>query len=246
MPDFSKERQIIWSLLDKTDMSLAEYGSDGTCIVTDYVVQNINQMAIDMDATWVKQGCTKVVFYFRNIMPNYVIKLPFRGCYYSSYDENDNEYIDEDAVSYFSEASTYRENYNDWDYCETESYLYTKAKESNVEEFFAGTYLLGYYNDIYPIYISEYIANYHMPRAKDKIDYSALSSIYNEYVDFDKDTFANATAWYLLNHYGKERFSKLLKFLQDWGIDDLHSGNVFFNKDGDMKIVDYSGYNEDM
>ena len=37
MPDFSKEQKIVWSLLQKTDVSLAAYGSDSSEAVNDYV-----------------------------------------------------------------------------------------------------------------------------------------------------------------------------------------------------------------
>ena len=244
MPDFSKEREIVWSLLDKTEMSLATYGSDGTYAVNQYVLKNINQMGSDMDATWVKEGCTKVVFYFRKLMPNYVIKIPFMGCY--CFDDNDNEEINDENVYYFDEASSFNQNINEWDYCEAESFLYTKAIEAHVENFFAGTYFLGLYKDTYPIYISEYIANYHRPRSKNKIDLLALKDFYSQFDRNYLDSFEDSLSWYLLNYYGKERFAALMSFIQDWDITDLHYGNVFFTSNGELKIIDYSGYNESL
>ena len=203
-------------------------------------------MAAQMDATWVKQGCTKVVFYFRDLMPDYVVKIPFMGFYClpgDVYDEDEdinNIVMTADII----DADPFGENANAWDYCERESNLYEMAMKSHLEEFFAGTYFIGVYNGC-PIYISEYVDKYGWPRVQQKKfqnedDYEKIVSN----LENGEEAFGKKITLYLIEKYGKEKIVNLLHFIDDYDICDLHSGNVFFTQNGNLKIVDYSGYNE--
>ena len=56
---------------------------------------------------------------------------------------------------------------------------------------------------------------------------------YIEYDDYDR----------IESLFGEDkRFFDLYDFINDWKINDLHSGNFGYTKDGRVKIIDYSGY----
>ena len=47
-----------------------------------------------------------------------------------------------------------------------------------------------------------------------------------------------------IDDYGIEKANKLFQFLDDYEIDDLHTGNVMISeKTGKIVITDYSGFN---
>lgn len=141
---------------------------------------------------------------------------------------------------------TWEENNDDYDYCTIEARNYQDAIIEGVEEFFAASYELctvtpseckGLLNNIY-FYIQE----------KAEPDEEKTSSTCERYINGDCE---GSDPWYhdhsdtdrLESLFGEDKnFDKLLKFIKEWQINDLHSGNFGYTKDGIAKIIDYSGY----
>lgn len=225
----------ITDLLKDEDDILFSGGGDGCQDYLDdiYVfVENYHP-----EVNWIKNGVSKIVISYDNI-PNYVIKIPFKGHY--------NDYSDE--TEYFTDASYEKpyENINNWDYCETEARCYDHAKKYyHLEDMFAKTEYLGEIEDT-PIYISEKIitlmsdtrvknSNKHTEkiaktlRSKYEIDYS-----------FCEGDGLSA----FINCYGEKRAEDLVAFLEEYAISDLHEGNIGYDVYGNVKIIDYSNWND--
>lgn len=196
-----------------------------------------------MKFEWYDYGVSKIVFYFSDI-PDYVIKIPFQFYYNYEYDYKQDDYIETGELEEFSYADYDApfDNLNLWDYCETEAEYYNIAYFSHVDECFAGTeYLCKIQN--HPIYISE------------KIEF-VLSDNRGTIKPSDK-AFCTANKWtvnseyglqkampYFIDAYGEEKASEFLRFLNNNPIEDFHSGNFGFDKNGKIKLIDYSGWND--
>ena len=140
------------------------------------------------------------------------------------------------------------EDDDDFDYCTIEARNYQDAIIEGVEKFFAASYELctvtpseckGLCNNIY-FYIQE----------KAEPDEVKTSSTCERYINGD---YEDSEPWYhdhtdterLESLFGEDKnFNKLLKFINEWQINDLHSGNFGYTKDGIAKIIDYSGYED--
>jgi hypothetical protein len=129
-------------------------------------------------------------------------------------------------------------------WCAKEVEIYQKACASNLQEYFAATYLLGEFGG-WNFYIQEraycddnYVSDYF---------YSAASA------NYDKDDFEDEEDYYEAVSDAADNMSdeetimavfcspKLLEFLQEEELNDFHAGN--FGEIGDyMVLVDYSGY----
>lgn len=143
---------------------------------------------------------------------------------------------------------TWEEDDDDFDYCTIEAHNYQDAIIEGVGEFFAASYELctvtpseckGLLNNIY-FYIQE----------KAEPDEEKTSSTCERYINGDCES---SDPWYhdhsdtdrLESLFGEDKnFDKLLKFIKEWKINDLHSGNFGYTKNGIAKIIDYSGYED--
>lgn len=127
---------------------------------------------------------------------------------------------------------------SDWDYCEEEVYLYGKAVEWGVEDAFAQVVDFGT-EGTNPIYLQKKIA------CDDKRKQSSKESqdAYRKSFGSSEGELGASLGAVMLEKYGYDFVCELLRFLETYGISDLHCGNWGF--DGDMpKIVDYAGYHE--
>lgn len=170
-------------------------------------------------------GATKGVLIFENY--KFVIKIPFR------YDRN---YDDEQFCGANSEK-------NHWDYCNVEAELYESACDEHVEDCFAKTELLGYVNG-YPIYKQEmaliYTSADDSTTTHTKEDEKTVEVICD---DSNYDCFNTYWLSDVFAYYGEEKFYKLMNFIRNYDISDLHGNNIGYIG---MKpvLVDYSGFNE--
>lgn len=190
------------------------------------------------DYDFIGNGMTKMVFApkkFKDI----VIKIPIVG-----FLDEDHDISYYDSGSYFCESisNTYRKDGSfiyDYDYCNSECFLYEKAVKRGVSDFFASTRYLCEVNNT-SFYISDRC--YKTPRFnKTKKYYKNVipKEMYSTY-EFD---MSNKTMSSLIVDYGLEAFNNLIDFLDRYEISDIHSANVMFLKDK-IKIVDYSSFND--
>ena len=185
-------------------------------------------------------GATKIVLYYDDIQ-NWVVKLPFFGDFDPSAEEEDM-----DCYRYFSGANRYIPIDYDDNYCEVEAYLTKRAEEEGVVDMFAKTYFLGWINTI-PVYVSErvektvYNADNNYKRIKSAAETQSLYDFYNTELDtaglYDESTFR-----YFVDQYGVKKAEKLINFIMKYNIDDLSDSNIGFDKNGKIKIIDYSGF----
>lgn len=156
---------------------------------------------------------------------DYVIKIPFNGVWYD-YDK---------SFDYFWCAND-DENHK-WDYCFTEMICYNYAKKEKVEKAFCKTKLLGYTND-YPIYIQQRASVF--SDLKEEEDYrSERTEDYccsHGFRCFNPVWIADA-----IEYYGQSQFSRLMDFIDNYGIDDLHTENIGYIKNKPV-LIDYSDF----
>lgn len=183
-------------------------------------------------------GASKIVLFYNDI-ENWVVKLPFFGDYF----ESTGEYSD------YTEADKYLPVYNTNDYCEAEAYLTEKAVEYGIGDMFAKTYYLGSLNGI-PTYISEKVeetvcghyGHYEYSRANSAQETQELYNFYSTELDEAGLYYEQPTFRYFVDQYGQKKAEKLIQFIMDYNIDDLHSANIGFDKTGKIKLIDYSGF----
>lgn len=217
-------------------------GANATGIYTDHVALSSHLemiefvMLTNLEKPWeltdsknVKVACgmSKVV-----LIPeyeDYVIKIPFTGCYQENYDEDTGE------TSYEQVCDC------NWDYCDIEAANYANAT-SDLKEYLAETQFVGLYNNI-PIYVQEKIKC----SESDSNECDRTTYLDNE-IDYITDQ------WYcsdfcvvflkkILNKIGLQRTLSLLSEINE-SFDDIHDANYGYRFDGSPVIFDYSGYDE--
>lgn len=185
-------------------------------------------------------GATKGVIIPKD--QNYVIKIPFHGSFEEEYDEND-EWTE---IFYpFCGANSYL-SCQDWDYCLKEVEIYEKAIEAGVEEAFAQTL---FYDEIknYPIYTQEKITNtynekYHWNRKPEEDQEKTLKTAeLAKTIGIKNFNFTWLSD--VMDYFGENFVIKLLKFIQQEEIHDLHGDNLGYIYDRPV-ILDYAGYRE--
>lgn len=181
----------------------------------------------------VRNGISKACILLDDVP--YVLKIPFN--FYE--EEYDRDWYDVESEP-FSKANNDNRFY--WDYCLSEVLNYRKAKKEGVNEFFCKTRLLGFVNE-HPIYIQQRAVPFFVireierqsERSKRMIDYCRRK---------DFGTFNPVWQAEAFNYYGKKKFDKLMTFLDECGIYDLHTENVGYIDDRPV-IFDYSDFKED-
>lgn len=172
------------------------------------------------EAIWWHSGVSKIVFSF-SFLPEYVIKIPFKGY--------NIDYIFEYA------GGTIRE----WDYCEKEEMEYQRLRKKGVEDFFTKTEYLGKVQD-YPVYIAEK-ASTEGDSDEDSLEGRCWSSISWVNSFHISEAISDQFIEYWQEHNGCESTKKLLNAINTLGIGDLHRGNMGFIQD-ELKIIDYSDF----
>lgn len=119
-----------------------------------------------------------------------------------------------------------------FDFCEVEAENYVKARAAGLEDYFAQMFLCEEYNGI-KFYFQERV----------KIDEDELDHQASESTGYDSafDDLDDDDRIYAI--FGDtEEIQELIEFLDDEGINDLHSANWGWTKDGNVVALDYSGF----
>lgn len=177
------------------------------------------------DEVAVCYGATKLVLVDK--YTDFVVKVPIKsvgGCQFTNAPTDDEDYVD--------------------DYCHTEAELYKRAKERGLSKYFAKTEYLTEYKG-YPIYASDKVypldENYDI--CSDTVR-NASEASNKSYSMFNNGNFRYEWAITFIEKFGTVEFTKLIDFVEEEGIGDLHAGNVGFTDNGDPVILDYSSYLE--
>lgn len=230
--DHDLERLVLDRLQSKVDMwrvthpAVEYYSYD---VDDGYILFELPKIVPHLES--VNYGISKVVFTFDDI-DQYVVKVPFRSL--RPYDTSMNAMAEQVLKS---------------DYCEREAEIYIKAQGAHVDEMLCGTWHIGKVDDDYDVYLSEradtdyeYETMYEQTESSESHIFmnSLVSSNSRLYFDLDMDTVEE-----FIDCYGGDKVERLLKFISDNKINDLHDGNVMWVGEK-LKLVDYSSFDEDL
>jgi hypothetical protein len=145
---------------------------------------------------------------------------------------------------------------NEENLCEVEANIYKLAKESGLEKFFAEEEKLMTYHGV-PVYIQEKVQAYcDTPDCGDDYDMNLSEQIDKllhknyDFIDEDSseiiDQFTQNVFFVerLYEEVGEGLFISFFDFLINNNINDLHSGNIGYGAKGELKLMDYSGFND--
>lgn len=248
----SKTAQLLEKIVhDKFDDMGLCFGEEYSTMDIISLWQNLNQTAT------CSHGVSKVVFNIPEIAElGYVVKIP---CTYAVSDDFDFYTRIIDDGDYFTHANSIFHNNNminsitdssldnntneenaRWDYCLTEARITNLIENSSIEKFFAKTY---YLCDVhgYPIYIQEQMVGYTgCERFSEKTKERAKR--YNSLIH----NFENAhVALYFIENWGDvPELVDFLQFIEKASINDLHTGNMMYDSNGKLRLIDYSGFGE--
>lgn len=175
-------------------------------------------------------GATQLCFIDEN-NHDYVVKMPFTYKGYCKWEEDENgEEQEEEVIDDFS-----------YNYTEKTEEIYAKAVDAGVAMFFAGIESIG--NGLWK---QEYVterAEGSSPRidviSTEELNYINELKYENGWGPFDCTWIADC-----LFYYGRELFDKFICFIRKENINDLHSGNYGWTKNGYPRLLDYCGYFE--
>lgn len=201
-------------------------GGDLTEAAQDYATEIYVRAERDGYKVRTEYGCSQFVVI---VDEKEVYKIPFRGICEGSYEEEDG-YEVEDQFCEFQ-----------LDHTDKTVELYNDAVIEGVDAVFAETRFVGFSCNNYPIYSQTYASTYlnndkdHKPSEDSTTKAKAIDS--KRYVPFE-------TYWtaFVIDFFGEEFLQKLLQFIDNYGIDDLHRNNYGFTAAGAPIIFDYSGY----
>lgn len=182
-------------------------------------------------------GCSKFVFTLP-FFPGIIFKIPFLGVRYVN-----SETLEDDSSSVydFSEQILYKK-----DYCEAEEKNFVLSIKEKLDSVFAATKYVTEISDM-PIYVQEYLpygfykCDLKVSKKSQDIAQKILDDS-NNYILCDLKPYLPL----LIEQYGQTFSNKVIDFILENEIDDLHMGNVRYSADRKIKFSDYSGFEEDI
>lgn len=185
--------------------------------------------------------------------PEIVFKIPFMGLVNSFYDcenkkwEKEREYFG--AVYKGNNEKLINLGISQDNHCEWEEKIYHAAEKEGVEDFFAEVKQFTTVGKLdYPIYISPRVPVL-WSDVQDEYDYvedlsedmkEEIETLYKDYSSKSYGSKNLLTAMILQSSY--EKVKKLLTFLDNYEIDDLHDENIGLTEDNKIVIIDYAGF----
>lgn len=186
-------------------------------------------------------GASKLVLW-NDADKNYVVKIPFKSIICIPYEMYTD--CDEDILNYAYGADTMPMEHADCyqryicdsdDYCSAEEFLAEEIPFNLSDMIFPVVRLV----DDEPFYIAERAVT-------DVYDYTPYVSQKSK--DSAKDfkcDISKVVLSILIEQYGASKLHRFLRFVNNWCINDLHDGNFMYDKNGMLRVIDYSGYHED-
>lgn len=224
--DLERARKIV-SVLELPE----EFGCDDGDFDT-YPIESQIEDVVGGDF-FVTSGVTKLVIDV-NDLP-FVIKIPFNG-------QREYLWIDENHCDDGTWCPFYRASGSSrWDYCETEL-EYTIEIQNEGYEMFVPDMMYLCNIDGYNVYVQEKV----LPRCENRNTYEATDASLekarncNRY--FDLEWAARA-----IDIYGVDAFVEFCEWANDElprMMEDMHTGNYGYRKNGDPVILDLSGFSD--
>ena len=190
----------------------------------------------EIGAVWFETGCSKIVFGFSEL-EDYVVKLPLFGQWIEQYDKYTDDYY-----IVFDEYNNANSNHNSNDYCYKESEIYKLLQEDGLADLAFGTHFL-FSVDGVPVYMSEIcencgltVSNCYPFVSEDSRKKGQQKSQRNGYIMYDDMLSV------FIEQYGESVTDGLLEFISKYGIRDFHNGNVGYDSNGCIRMIDYSGF----
>lgn len=120
-----------------------------------------------------------------------------------------------------------------------EADIYWEAVEAGVDEFFAPCEKIGkiYGTDIF----SMLLMNVDEERVSSDMFTRCSGSMSNDDI-WEALDCCEIVENLFPTYYSMESVSKLMEFLDKNNVGDLHTGNIGYDDNGDIKLIDYSGY----
>lgn len=215
--DFLKDRMDELSS-DEVEQLCWRYEDDCEYEVEDWHESLIEELGCERYAI----GCSKIVLFFEEY-PDVVIKIPFDGIRTIDYDK-DYEVVDS-------------RNFH-LDYCAEELNIWYEAINAGVEKVFAEEAFIGRYRGV-PLYVAERCSGRYRRAEEPSEDSKNKAKKMTEGVYLEVAEYLPL----IIHQYGEEFAEKVLNFVNDYSIDDLHDNNVGL-KDGMFKFIDYSSYDD--
>ena len=194
--------------------------------------------------TW-NTGASKLV-----ILPfgeDFVIKIPFNGTYCDDeIDYETGEVLSEGAWEHFTSEEYYSENMEfDGNYCGREADISDIATAEDLEECFAITECVGRCGDylIYKQARATAILADILDEKSDSLSAEERNSIRDKCDSMGVYRFNVYWLNDFLEFFGEEILKQLDRFIDTYGINDLHTSNVGYIGNRPV-LIDYSGYFE--
>lgn len=205
-----------------------------------------NRVTFNNYDIYLASGLTKLCLTFHDI-EDFVIKIPL---VHGMTIEAEEELISSSQEKIKSNDYDFYEEDKSDDYCAIETGYFADADEMGIGEFFAKEERISEYKGV-PIYAQERVkcSFYDSDRWSDEVN----SEIRNEIEEATQDLYLYDGAEDLFNNEvflediycfsdSTKQFVRLLRFLSDMGINDLHNENFGYDFSGRPKIFDYSGF----
>ena len=201
----------------------------------------------------VDSGVSKLVLLIKD--ESHVMKIPYMKRFdedmydqaYADYTEADDRgeevgrapVIEDFCFPFQSARIDIIDTSNNWDYCALECAIYEEAHNRGLAQYFAEEVFFGEIGD-HPVYIQKRVTpfdsyssttthNFYETTSRcNKLNVRCINSVWTE--DF-------------MNFYGEQEYVKLVHFLDELKIYDLHAGNLGY-LDGAPILLDYSDFRE--
>ena len=190
------------------------------------------------DGFYHNNGASKLVLIPRSEKEDYVIKIPYTGCWSKESGYYYNSIYHSGYEDYFDFINLIPGQERSWDFCERETYRYKIAKEYNFEQCFAKTEFIGFARD-YPIYVQEKCITLsdciskHQHTQEEKTKTSKICTCRSINLNWLTD---------FRLYYGEETLINFTNFIknEEWD-DDLRNDNIGYLC-GRPVLIDYSGF----
>lgn len=212
------------------------------------------------DAIAVDEGVSKGVLIIKHA--GEVIKIPFTGrwdadsfddamsnYHYACEHEDDPDIRPEDLQEpqaedffYDFENASLRDMAPHWDYCALECHIYECAKAAGLSDYFAREWCVGSSLG-HPIYVQERARMYCDKEESKRYTRAQIDKTFKTCEKINARCFNAVWIADFIDFYGEAEFKRLAAFLEEYGITDLHDGNVGYIDDLPV-LVDYSDYRE--
>lgn len=194
----------------------------------------------------IKCGASKLAIMFEEF-EDVVFKIPFIGS--AALDEMEGQYM-----PYGIDAFRYATHDGSWNYCAADKDVYQRMLDCSpeLEDFFCEIEFLTFI-DNHPVYIQERadktiedinFDNYkrEYPVSHNSLDFCEEDSVKDSLRDLAwGNTNLNVLFAKIYDDYGEDIAEELLRYMTE-EIYDLHELNYGINKDGYIRIFDYSGF----